>query len=82
MSTIFGVTILAFINSYMILVFFKTIFLVIIIGVIHALILLPIILSITAPMIDQITQKFCGSVENLNEKDTHASIPEIVINIH
>ncbi|VIO93034.1 Patched family protein [Brugia malayi] len=82
MSTIFGVTILAFINSYMILVFFKTIFLVIIIGVFHALILLPIILSITAPIIDQITQKFCGLVENLNEKDTHTSIPEIVNNIH
>ncbi|KIH58472.1 patched family protein [Ancylostoma duodenale] len=32
MSTILGVTVLAFINSYMVLVFFKTIFLVLIIG--------------------------------------------------
>uniref|UniRef100_A0A0R3RNU7 MMPL domain-containing protein n=1 Tax=Elaeophora elaphi TaxID=1147741 RepID=A0A0R3RNU7_9BILA len=74
MSTIFGVTILAFINSYMILVFFKTIFLVIVIGVFHALILLPTILSITAPIIDQISQKLCGSVKSSKQNDTHISI--------
>lgn len=51
-STILGVTVLAFINSYMVLVFFKTIFLVIVIGVFHALILLPIALSCTANLTD------------------------------
>ncbi|VDM68331.1 unnamed protein product [Strongylus vulgaris] len=53
MSTILGVTVLAFINSYMVLVFFKTIFLVLIIGVFHALVLLPIVLAITTPYIER-----------------------------
>ncbi|KJH49456.1 patched family protein [Dictyocaulus viviparus] len=53
MSTILGVAVLAFINSYMVLVFFKTIFLVLVIGVIHALLLLPIVLSITTPYVEQ-----------------------------
>lgn len=67
MSTMCGVSILAFINSDMTLVFFKTIFLVIIIGIFHALLLLPIVLYITAPIIDQISQKCCGSVEKNND---------------
>uniref|UniRef100_A0A158R3Y1 SSD domain-containing protein n=1 Tax=Syphacia muris TaxID=451379 RepID=A0A158R3Y1_9BILA len=53
-STILGVTILAFIDSYMVLVFFKTIFLVLVIGVFHALVLLPVVLTQTAPIIDRI----------------------------
>ncbi|KAM3720011.1 Patched domain-containing protein [Dirofilaria immitis] len=88
MSTIFGVTVLAFINSYMMLVFFKTIFLVVIIGIFHALLLLPIILCITAPINDQISQKFCGSDDDLKQKDTTTSIsansdnfPKVTINI-
>uniref|UniRef100_A0A0K0ESN3 SSD domain-containing protein n=1 Tax=Strongyloides stercoralis TaxID=6248 RepID=A0A0K0ESN3_STRER len=63
LSTILGVCILAFINSYMVLVFFKTIFLVLIIGVFHALVLLPIILSITVKWTDKIN-------DNQNEKST------------
>ncbi|VDK45401.1 unnamed protein product [Anisakis simplex] len=51
MSTILGVAVLAFINSYMVLVFFKTIFLVLVIGVFHALVLLPIILAESAPIV-------------------------------
>lgn len=89
MSTIFGIMILAFINSYMILVFFKTIFLVIVIGIFHALLLLPIILCITAPVIDQISQKFCDSIVNSKQKNTHTSIsmypnnlPKVVTDIH
>ncbi|KAK6038426.1 hypothetical protein COOONC_24072 [Cooperia oncophora] len=55
-----GHQLLAFINSYMVLVFFKTIFLVLVIaypedyppylsisGVFHALVLLPIVLAVT-----------------------------------
>uniref|UniRef100_A0A0K0FE31 SSD domain-containing protein n=1 Tax=Strongyloides venezuelensis TaxID=75913 RepID=A0A0K0FE31_STRVS len=61
LSTILGVSILAFINSYMVLVFFKTIFLVLIIGAFHALVLLPIILSITVKWTDKIN-------DNQNEK--------------
>ncbi|KAF8361088.1 ptr-6 [Pristionchus pacificus] len=52
-STILGVTVLAFINSYMVLVFFKTIALVLIIGAIHALVLLPIVLATTIPLIEK-----------------------------
>uniref|UniRef100_A0A9J2P1I3 SSD domain-containing protein n=2 Tax=Ascaris TaxID=6251 RepID=A0A9J2P1I3_ASCLU len=58
MSTILGVAVLAFINSYMVLVFFKTIFLVLVIGVFHALMLLPIILSESAPLSDRISRRF------------------------
>ncbi|VDL71142.1 unnamed protein product [Nippostrongylus brasiliensis] len=54
MSTILGVTVLAFINSYMVLVFFKTIFLVLVIGVFHALVLLPIVLAITTPYVERL----------------------------
>ncbi len=53
MSTILGVTVLAFINSYMVLVFFKTIFLVLVIGVLHALVFLPIVLSQTVPLVER-----------------------------
>ncbi|VDM52483.1 unnamed protein product [Angiostrongylus costaricensis] len=67
-STILGVTVLAFINSYMVLVFFKTVFLVLVIGqflssgktfkllfsgVVHALVLLPVVLAITTPYIER-----------------------------
>lgn len=56
MSTILGVLVLAFINSYMVLVFFKTIFLVLVVGIFHALVLLPIILHDTAPLTDRLTR--------------------------
>ncbi|CAJ0936964.1 unnamed protein product, partial [Mesorhabditis belari] len=54
LSTILGVTVLAFINSYMVLVFFKTIFLVLIIEVFHALVLLPIVLKVTHPYVENL----------------------------
>ncbi|ETN81458.1 patched family protein [Necator americanus] len=57
MSTILGVTVLAFINSYMVLVFFKTIFLVLIIGVFHALVLLPIVLATTTPYTERLNAR-------------------------
>ncbi|KAI6172539.1 Patched domain-containing protein 3 [Aphelenchoides besseyi] len=55
MSTILGVLVLAFINSYMVLVFFKTIFLVLVVGIFHALVLLPIVLHDTAPLTDRLS---------------------------
>ncbi|VDN34364.1 unnamed protein product [Gongylonema pulchrum] len=67
MSTVFGVTILAFINSYMVLVFFKTIFLVIVIGVFHALLLLPIVLCMTAPVTDRINEQCCEQPTNSSQ---------------
>jgi len=71
-STILGVTVLAFINSYMVLVFFKTIFLVLIIGAFHALVWLPIVLSTTAPWVDRIDcgRKGCGTKDAKSEDAT------------
>lgn len=67
LSTILGVTVLAFINSYMVLVFFKvrqgrgeqvqTIFLVLVFGVLHALVLLPVVLATTSPLIDRFNHR-------------------------
>ncbi|CAD6196688.1 unnamed protein product [Caenorhabditis auriculariae] len=64
LSTILGVTVLAFIDSYMVLVFFKTIFLVIVIGACHALILLPILLSVTIPYVE----RFDGYLQSRRRK--------------
>ncbi|VDN05521.1 unnamed protein product [Thelazia callipaeda] len=80
LSTILGVMVLAFINSYMVLVFFKTIFLVITIGVFHALILLPIILSITAPTNDRINQKYW--IPKSNADKSIKFISDDLIGIH
>lgn len=60
MSTILGVLVLAFINSYMVLVFFKTIFLVLVVGIFHALVLLPIVLHDTAPLTDRLNAYLDG----------------------
>ncbi|MFH4975925.1 hypothetical protein AB6A40_002634 [Gnathostoma spinigerum] len=68
MSTILGISILAFIDSYMVRVFFKTIFLVLMIGVFHALILLPIVLCVTAPYTDRISYRFTKSNVNFPSK--------------
>ncbi|KAI1702567.1 patched family domain-containing protein [Ditylenchus destructor] len=74
MSTVLGVLVLAFINSYMVLVFFKTIFLVLTIGVFHALVLLPIILHDTAPFMDRfskclVTKSSRDQAKGLNSPD-------------
>uniref|UniRef100_A0A8R1DV39 SSD domain-containing protein n=1 Tax=Caenorhabditis japonica TaxID=281687 RepID=A0A8R1DV39_CAEJA len=58
LSTILGVTVLAFIDSYMVLVFFKTIFLVLVIGAWHALMLLPIVLSIIIPILERMSDSW------------------------
>ncbi|CAB3405377.1 unnamed protein product [Caenorhabditis bovis] len=58
LSTILGVTVLAFIDSYMVLVFFKTIFLVLVIGAWHALMLLPILLATVIPRLERLSDRF------------------------
>ncbi|VDM40948.1 unnamed protein product [Toxocara canis] len=79
MSTILGVAVLAFINSYMVLVFFKTIFLVLVIGVFHALVLLPIILSQSAPLSDRITRRFeCFTSAPVTNEVVHRNIKIVV----
>uniref|UniRef100_A0A158QRJ1 SSD domain-containing protein n=1 Tax=Haemonchus placei TaxID=6290 RepID=A0A158QRJ1_HAEPC len=70
MSTILGVTVLAFINSYMVLVFFKTIFLVLTIGVFHALVLLPIVLAVTTPYVERLNSRL---QRRSDEKKTKAT---------
>ncbi|KRX99823.1 Patched domain-containing protein 3 [Trichinella pseudospiralis] len=47
LSTLLGVSLLADLGSYMIISFFKTVFLVIISGLLHALIFLPVFLTLT-----------------------------------
>ncbi|GMS83324.1 hypothetical protein PENTCL1PPCAC_5499 [Pristionchus entomophagus] len=72
-STILGVTVLAFINSYMVLVFFKTIALVLIIGAIHALVLLPIVLATTIPLLEKcFTSKPKVAPERTLQKSVYA----------
>ncbi|PIO65691.1 patched family protein [Teladorsagia circumcincta] len=73
MSTILGVTVLAFINSYMVLVFFKTIFLVLVIGVFHALVLLPIVLAVTTPYVERLNSRLQRRSDEKKEKATTAS---------
>ncbi|VDD85273.1 unnamed protein product [Enterobius vermicularis] len=80
MSTILGVTVLAFIDSYMVLVFFKTIFLVLVIGVFHALVLLPIILAETAPTMDRISRS-SKKVRPANEENKQ-NVYKINLEIH
>ncbi|CAJ0937600.1 unnamed protein product, partial [Mesorhabditis belari] len=70
LSTILGVTVLAFINSYMVLVFFKTIFLVLIIGVFHALVLLPIVLEVTHPYVENLNRRIEKKLEQRSSKNT------------
>lgn len=49
LSTVLGVVVLSDLDSYMIVAFFKTVFLVIILAVAHGLIFLPVLLSIFVP---------------------------------
>ncbi|KAH7699991.1 PTR-6 protein [Aphelenchoides avenae] len=72
MSTILGVLVLAFINSYMVLVFFKTIFLVLAIGIFHALVFLPIILHDTAPLTDRLNAYLDARAENRKKRKKSA----------
>uniref|UniRef100_A0A914W8X1 Patched family protein n=1 Tax=Plectus sambesii TaxID=2011161 RepID=A0A914W8X1_9BILA len=52
-STVLGVSVLAFINSYTVTIFFKAVFLVVSLGALHALVFLPVFLSRTAPLINR-----------------------------
>ncbi|KFD52451.1 patched family protein [Trichuris suis] len=45
-STILGVAVLANLDSYMVLAFFKTVLLVIVLGMLHAIVFLPVLLSL------------------------------------
>ncbi|XP_064456461.1 patched domain-containing protein 3-like [Ornithodoros turicata] len=49
-STILGIIVLAFAPSYIFLTFFKTVFLVILFGALHGILLLPVLLSLSSSM--------------------------------
>ncbi len=66
-STILGVSVLGIIDSYLITVFFRMISLVIIFGMVHALIFLPVLLSVLMPLFEKIS---FASV------DSSASLPD------
>lgn len=63
LSTIVGVSGLAFAPSYLFVTFFKMIFLVIVLGVLHGLILLPVLLSLFGP----------ASCDSRSQKSTRSS---------
>lgn len=56
-ATIMGVIVLADINSYMVAAFFKTVFLVVVLGLVHGLIFLPVVLSVFTCKFDRQTSK-------------------------
>jgi len=71
-STILGVIGLAFAPSYLYVTFFKMIFLVIFLGIIHGLILLPVLLSLFGP----------GSCDSRGSARSSISTPSTTVSIH
>uniref|UniRef100_A0A915L2F8 SSD domain-containing protein n=1 Tax=Romanomermis culicivorax TaxID=13658 RepID=A0A915L2F8_ROMCU len=71
LSTVLGVCVLANLDSYMIVAFFKTVFLVIVLALLHGLVFLPVLLSIFVPQQCKIslTKKNKTSTTTKNEKD-------------
>ncbi|XP_022645882.1 patched domain-containing protein 3-like [Varroa jacobsoni] len=56
-STVLGIIVLAFAPSYIFLTFFKTVFLVIVFGALHGVVLLPVLLSLTDGICKKTSQK-------------------------
>ena len=71
-STILGVIGLAFAPSYLFITFFKMIFLVILLGALHGLILLPVLLSLFGP----------GSCEKKSSGQSTISTPSTTVSLH
>ena len=72
MSTVLGVIGLAFAPSYLFITFFKMIFLVILLGALHGLILLPVLLSLFGP----------GSCERRSTRHSTLSTPSTTVSLH
>lgn len=66
-STILGVVVLADLDSYMVVAFFKTVFLVIVLALIHGLVFLPVLLGIF------VTRR-CGAGETKKQNDSRANL--------
>ncbi|OQR72744.1 patched domain-containing protein 3-like [Tropilaelaps mercedesae] len=56
-STVLGIIVLAFAPSYIFVTFFKTVFLVIVFGALHGVVLLPVLLSLSENMCKKKSQK-------------------------
>ena len=71
-STVLGVVGLAFAPSYLFITFFKMIFLVILLGALHGLVLLPVLLSLFGP----------GSCEKKSSGQSTLSTPSTTVSLH
>ena len=71
-STVLGVVGLAFAPSYLFITFFKMIFLVILLGALHGLVLLPVLLSLFGP----------GSCEKKSSGQSTISPPSTTVSLH
>lgn len=67
-STVLGIIVLAFAPSYIFVTFFKTVFLVIVFGALHGVVLLPVLLSLTEGLCKKKSQKATFGLEG----DGHA----------
>ena len=72
LSTIFGVVVLATSNSYILRTFFKIMFLVMVFGFMHAMFILPVVLSLIGPQ----TQCKIGRNDNKREETMKGDINE------
>lgn len=82
-STILGVLALLFAESYIFLVFFKMVFLVIFFGAMHGLFLLPVLLSLFGPnSCSNIDDKFSDDGINFKHKDKTAVHPFTITHPH
>lgn len=61
LSTLLGVIVLATVDSYMVQVFFQNVLLVILLGVAHALIFMPVVLDTTMPWLDGLFHSHASS---------------------
>ena len=77
-STILGVIGLAFAPSYLFVTFFKMIFLVIVLGLLHGMILLPVLLSLFGPGMCSSSKNSAGS-SSKSTRSSGLSTPNIAI---
>ena len=57
MSTLVGVSVLATVDAYLTRAFFKTMFFVILFGIAHALIFIPVVMSTVMPVVENLRRK-------------------------
>ncbi|OUC44547.1 patched family protein [Trichinella nativa] len=73
-STILGVVVLSNLDSYMVLAFFKTVLLVIMLGMLHAIVFLPVLLSL---FVHNRSSVCCGRKTNANNNNNNNSASKL-----